>query len=85
MYLTGIWTKDLKKKTGLAQTTIAKALKTLEQRELVKSVKSVQHGQRKQYMLFELEPSQDVTGGVWWVLAESHGLLRRLNAACCSE
>lgn len=66
----GIWTKDLKKKTGLAQTTIAKALKTLEQRELVKSVKSVQHGQRKQYMLFELEPSQDVTGGVWYEGAE---------------
>ena len=44
---------------------MTKALRVLEQRDLIKSVKSVQHGNRKQYMLSELEPSQQVTGGVW--------------------
>lgn len=61
----GIWTKDLRRRTGLATNVITKALKVLEQRELVKSVKSVQHGNRKQYMLFDVEPSEHVTGGVW--------------------
>ena len=61
----GIWTKDLRRRTGLATNVVTKALKVLEQRELVKSVKSVQHGNRKQYMLFHLEPSEHVTGGVW--------------------
>jgi DNA-directed RNA polymerase III subunit RPC6 len=42
-------------------------LKALEQRKLVKAVKSVANGNRKVYMLFELEPSREITGGAWHV------------------
>ena len=45
---------------------INKCLKSLEQRKLVKAVKSVANGNRKVYMLFELEPSREITGGAWY-------------------
>ena len=61
----GIWTKDLRKRTGLSQPVIARAIKVLEQRELIKAIKSVNYANRKYYMLFELEPSEQVTGGAW--------------------
>ena len=40
-------------------------MKTLEGRGLVKNVKSVQHANRKVYMLAELEPAREITGGAW--------------------
>ena len=45
---------------------INKCLKALEQRKLVKAVKSVANGNRKVYMLFELEASREITGGAWY-------------------
>eukprot|EP01029_Cantina_marsupialis_P014343 TRINITY_DN31663_c0_g1_i2.p1 TRINITY_DN31663_c0_g1~~TRINITY_DN31663_c0_g1_i2.p1 ORF type:complete len:276 (+),score=88.32 TRINITY_DN31663_c0_g1_i2:114-941(+) len=63
---TGIWTRDLKSKTGLAQGRLTKVLKHLESRRLIKSVKSIQGKNKKIYMLFELEPSREVTGGPWY-------------------
>ena len=63
----GIWPKDLRKRTGLSQPIVARAIKTLESRQLVKAVKSVNYANRKYYMLFDMEPSQQVTGGAWWV------------------
>ena len=48
---------------GAVQVT--RILKTLEGRGLVKNVKSVQHANRKVYMLAELEPASEITGGAW--------------------
>jgi DNA-directed RNA polymerase III subunit RPC6 len=62
----GIWTRDMKAKTNLPQAKITKYLKTLEERALIKSVKSVQNANRKVYMLFELEPAKTLTGGPWY-------------------
>lgn len=62
----GIWTKDMKMKSNLQQPQITKILKTLEGRKLIKAVKSVASKNRKVYMLFELEPSREVTGGAWY-------------------
>ncbi|BDA42720.1 DNA-directed RNA polymerase III subunit RPC6 [Coccomyxa sp. Obi] len=62
----GIWTKDLKNKTNLQQPQITKILRTLESRALVKSVKSVINPSRKVYMLFDLEPARELTGGAWY-------------------
>lgn len=62
----GIWTRDLKNKTGLHQTVITKALRVLENRRLIKAVRSVKHATRKVYMLFHLEPSTSITGGPWF-------------------
>ena len=63
---TGIWTRDMKQRTNLAQGKITKTLKLLEERGLVKSVKSVQNASRKVYMLSTLEPAKEITGGPWY-------------------
>eukprot|EP00743_Colponemidia_sp_Colp-15_P002428 GILK01002632.1.p1 GENE.GILK01002632.1~~GILK01002632.1.p1 ORF type:complete len:289 (-),score=49.54 GILK01002632.1:117-956(-) len=62
----GIWIRDLKHGTNMQQTAISKTLKTLEQRKLIKVVKSIQAKNKKVYMLYELEPSREVTGGAWY-------------------
>lgn len=62
----GVWTKDMRVRTNLAQPQITKILKVLEGRRLIKSVKNVQNPSRKVYMLSELEPSRELTGGAWY-------------------
>jgi DNA-directed RNA polymerase III subunit RPC6 len=62
----GIWTRDMKQRTNLPQTKISKTLKLLEERGVVKAVKSVQHASRKVYMLAVLEPGKELTGGPWY-------------------
>ena len=62
-----ISTKDLRFKSGnLPQPTLTKILKKLEVRQLIKSVKSVHAGNVKKYMLFDLAPSKEITGGPWY-------------------
>eukprot|EP00882_Tetradesmus_deserticola_P019756 GHRQ01021292.1.p1 GENE.GHRQ01021292.1~~GHRQ01021292.1.p1 ORF type:complete len:263 (+),score=95.33 GHRQ01021292.1:88-876(+) len=63
---TGVWTRDLKVRTNLAQPQVTKMLKALEGKSLIKSVKNVNNPSRKLYMLFELEPSREITGGAWY-------------------
>ena len=62
----GIWTKELRARTNLQQPAVARMLKALETRGLVKSVRSVANGSRKVYMLRGLEPAREVTGGAWY-------------------
>ncbi|KAF9278331.1 34-kDa subunit of RNA polymerase III (C) [Mortierella alpina] len=62
----GIWTKHIKANTNLHHIVIKRCLKALEQKSMVKSVKSVKHPTRKLYMLMELAPSIEVTGGPWF-------------------
>ncbi|KAI9597815.1 RNA polymerase Rpc34 [Syncephalis fuscata] len=64
--LNGIWTKTIKIRTNLHQQVVARCIKTLEQKNLIKSVKSVKNPTRKLYMLIELTPSTEVTGGPWF-------------------
>lgn len=62
----GIWTKTLKARTNLHQTVMTKILKNLEIKEYVKAVKSVKFPGRKMYMLYGLNPGEEVTGGTWF-------------------
>jgi len=62
----GIWTRTLKAKTGLHQNVINRAIKVLEQKKLIKNIKSVKYPTRKIYMLESMQPSLDVTGGPWY-------------------
>jgi DNA-directed RNA polymerase III subunit RPC6 len=62
----GIWTKDIRMQTNIQQQMLTKILKNLEQRQLIKPVKSVTQKAKKLYMLYELEPSKEITGGVWY-------------------
>jgi hypothetical protein len=68
LHAAGVWTRDLKVRTNLAQPQVTKMLKALEGKSLIKSVKNVNNPSRKLYMLFELEPSREITGGAWCVV-----------------
>lgn len=79
----GIWTKDLKKKTNLHTVVLNRTLKTLEQKQEIKSVKHVKYPTRKIYMLYNLTPSSDVTGGAWYTDQElDTDFIDSLKAAC---
>ncbi|PWW75639.1 RNA polymerase Rpc34 [Tuber magnatum] len=66
----GIWTKQLKMKSNMHSTAVNKALKGLERKKYIKSIKSVNHPARNIYMLYELTPSIEVTGGPWFTDSE---------------
>lgn len=63
---TGIWTKDVRLQTNIQQQALNKIFKQLETRELIKQVKSIAAKSKKIFMLFDLEPSKEITGGVWY-------------------
>lgn len=79
----GIWTKDLKKKTNLHTIVLNRTLKSLEQKQEIKAVKHVKYPTRKIYMLFNLSPSSEVTGGAWYTDQElDTDFIDSLKAAC---
>ncbi len=55
----------MRRETNLPQTSIGKILKTLEDRSLIKAVKSVNDGKRKIYVDYDVEPAKELTGGLW--------------------
>lgn len=61
----GVWIKDIRVKSGIHQNLVTKLLKTLEQRLLIKSVKSIKQN-RKVYMLYDAVPSDDLGDGPWF-------------------
>lgn len=62
----GIWTRDIKVTTNISQNTLTKTLKILEQRSLIKSVRSVVSKSKKLYMVFDMVPAKEITGGPWY-------------------
>ena len=62
----GIWTKEIRLQTNIQQQALNKIFKQLEQRRLIKPVKSVTAKAKKLYMLYDLKPSKEITGGVWY-------------------
>lgn len=63
---TGIWIRDIRVKSNLIMTQLNKILKNLENRKLIKAVKSVNASKKKVYMLYNLQPDRSVTGGAWY-------------------
>jgi DNA-directed RNA polymerase III subunit RPC6 len=53
----GIWTKDIRLQTNIQQQALNKIFKQLEQRRLIKPVKSVTAKAKKLYMLYDLTVS----------------------------
>ena len=66
----GIWSRHIKARTNLHATVITRNLKTLESKSLVKCIRSVQNPTRKIYMLYDLTPSIEVSGGPWFTDSE---------------
>jgi DNA-directed RNA polymerase III subunit RPC6 len=66
----GIWTKDIRSSTGIPQQQLNRILKALENRHLIKPVKSVTAKAKKLYMLYNLTPAKELTGGPWYTELE---------------
>ncbi|KAI9459126.1 RNA polymerase Rpc34 subunit-domain-containing protein [Lactarius psammicola] len=79
----GIWTKHLKAKTELHQTVVDRCLKSLVQKQLIKSVKGVKYPTRKIYMMAHLEPSVELTGGPWYTDNELDTEFIKLLCSAC--
>jgi len=62
----GIWVRHIRGRLGLPLADMNRTLKELQRRELVKQVQSIRNKTRKLYMLAELEPSREVTGGPFY-------------------
>ncbi|KTW26784.1 hypothetical protein T552_02785 [Pneumocystis carinii B80] len=62
----GIWSRTIKIKTNLHTTVLNRALKSLESKQLIKAVKSVKNPTRKIFMIYDLVPSIELTGGPWF-------------------
>jgi DNA-directed RNA polymerase III subunit RPC6 len=56
----------MKTATNIPQQTLTKTLKILEQRNLVKFVRAVTSKSKKLYMLYDMVPAKDITGGPWY-------------------
>jgi len=61
----GVWTKTLRSQVGIEQAEFNKTLKKLEQKNLIKSVHSIQAPKRKMMMLYEISPDVSLTGGIF--------------------
>lgn len=62
----GVWARDLRKTFNLSQVAFNKAIKALEQRNLVKSFKPVINKVKKMFITDDLEPAAELTGGPWF-------------------
>lgn len=61
----GMWLRDIKSKTNIPHNLVLKILKVLEDTRKIKSIKSVKNN-RKTYVLYDIKPDEDVSGGVWF-------------------
>ncbi|KAL9093053.1 MAG: hypothetical protein Q9165_004191 [Trypethelium subeluteriae] len=66
----GCWVKSLQNKTNFHLANLGKLIKSLENKRLIKSIKNVKFPTRRVYMLSDLSPSEDITGGPWFSDAE---------------
>jgi DNA-directed RNA polymerase III subunit RPC6 len=61
----GLWFREIKEKTNMPHNLAMKILRNLENKRLIKSMKCIKNN-RKVYVLYDLVPSDDVTGGYWF-------------------
>ena len=66
----GIWTKDVRTQSNIQQLALNKIFKSLEGRRLIKPTKSVTAKAKKLYMLYDLQPAKELTGGPWYTELE---------------
>lgn len=66
----GIWTKEIKQQTEIQQQALTKIYKILESRKLIKPLKAVTAKSKKLYMLYDITPAKEITGGPWYTELE---------------
>lgn len=78
----GMSNKEIKDKTGITTVKINKILGSMENKGLIKVFKSIQGKKKKVYMLSEVEPSVEITGGIWYTELEFN---KKLIDALCEK
>ncbi|KAE9368426.1 RNA polymerase Rpc34 [Stipitochalara longipes BDJ] len=66
----GIWSKTIKAKTNLHDSTFTSCIKHLSSKSMISEMKSVEHPTRKMYIKSSLSPSDRATGGPWYTDGE---------------
>ena len=77
----GIWLKLLRDKSQLHTKIVNDSIKRMEKLKIVKQVKSVKTN-KKVYMLYEMEPNIELTGGSWYTDEEMD--MEFINELCSS-
>lgn len=67
----GIWLRDIRVRSNLSTTELNKVIKSMENKKIIKAVKSVSASKKKLYMLYDLQPDSSVTGGAWYSAEQS--------------
>ena len=62
----GVWSNQLNRRTNFHKVVMDKCIKVLEQKHLIKTVPNFRHPNRRTYMLWGLQPAEDVTGGPFY-------------------
>lgn len=77
----GIWIRDIRFKTKLSQIVLNKTLKILENKKIIRSIKSISN--RKLYVLFDFEPDESITGGACYEAGFiKEDIVKNLKSAC---
>ncbi|KAJ5109696.1 hypothetical protein N7532_002341 [Penicillium argentinense] len=62
----GVWVRAIQQRTNLHKSILDRALKSLDNRNYIKSIHNVKYPSRRMYMLSGLVPYEDVSGGAWF-------------------
>lgn len=62
----GISVREMKDKTNITTVRLNKLLGGMEKKGLIKFIKSIQAKKKKVWMLIDVEPSAEITGGIWY-------------------
>lgn len=65
----GLWLRDIKQKSNIPQTLINKIIKNMENKKLIKSVKSIKNN-RKIYLLYDEIITSEISGGVFFNMGD---------------
>ena len=77
----GIWTKAIRMQTNIQLQALNKIFKNLENRRLIKPHYAVTAKKNKLYMLYDLQPAKEITGGTWYTELEfDHEFVSELRA-----
>lgn len=63
----GLWLKKIKQRTKIPHSDITKILKSLLKKKLIKEVRTKKGRNRKVYMGYDIKPSTDMFGGIWYL------------------
>ncbi|KAL9115871.1 MAG: hypothetical protein Q9227_000239 [Pyrenula ochraceoflavens] len=66
----GIWSGHIKNQTGLHQQKVQKAIKSLQQRDMINHFVSAKHSGRKMFIRKGVKPSDTAAGGSWFTDGE---------------